>query len=248
MSLLAILTASILGSLHCVGMCGGFVACYSGGCAAPCDSSIPRDSSRSAFSAYLPHCTYNLGRLMVYLLLGGVAGLLGSAVDNAGAFIGVQRVTAVLTGVLLISWGVRGLFSPSVAVPKNSLPGVGYIKKILGGVLSSSNYSWSIRAFLLGLLSTFLPCGWLYSFVALAAASGSLKGGMAVMAVFWLGTLPALLSVAAASRLLGSSLHAKLPLLTSVLLIVAGLFSLWGKVGLLDTLGSDSAQTVHSCH
>ncbi len=58
--------------------------------------------------------------------------------------------------------------------------------------------SWSMRfrggyrGLLLGLATALLPCGWLYSFVLVAAATGHPVWGMCSMAVFWLGTVPAL--------------------------------------------------------
>ena len=43
-----------------------------------------------------------------------------------------------------------------------------------------------------GLLTTLLPCGWLYAFVALAAGTASAPLGALVMLTFWIGTLPAI--------------------------------------------------------
>ena len=78
--------ASLAGSLHCAGMCGGFVAFYSG--------TEPGRRGRR----YLAHLTYNGGRLTSYLILGALAGLLGAAVDLAGSMAGVQRFAAIAAG------------------------------------------------------------------------------------------------------------------------------------------------------
>ena len=88
---LPILTASLLGSAHCVGMCGGFVALYSSG------------TGRNV----LPHVLYNLGRLTTYMLLGGGAALLGRGIDSLS---GIARFSSLLVGVVLIVLGLRELF------------------------------------------------------------------------------------------------------------------------------------------
>jgi sulfite exporter TauE/SafE len=56
----------------------------------------------------------------------------------------------------------------------------------------SRHFSKSSSSFALGLLSMFLPCGWLYTYVLAAAASQSPCSGALVMFLFWLGTIPAL--------------------------------------------------------
>ena len=58
------------------------------------------------------------------------------------------------------------------------------------------------RALAAGFIWGALPCGLVYSAVAMAAVSGSLASGAQVMLLFWLGTLPALwVAGASAARL-----------------------------------------------
>ena len=222
MSLLAIFIASFLGSAHCVGMCGGFVACYAG----------------ASGNRIAPHISYNAGRLFIYSILGALSGLLGSAIDHSGSLFGLQRTMALLTGVLLIVWGVRGIFFPGTltAVGQSKSRLYGFIRSLFGSLLAPTGEHWVQRSFWVGSLSAFLPCGWLYSFVLLAAATGSVVMGTLTMIFFWLGTVPALASFGGITALLGDRGKKHLPILTSVLLILAGIFALYGKIGFYTPL------------
>ena len=66
------------------------------------------------------------------------------------------------------------------------------------------NQSPAIRGAATGLLTTLLPCGWLYMFVATAGGTGHVSAAVAVMLFFWLGTLPMMAAVGfGAQRLFG---------------------------------------------
>ncbi|MEZ4752843.1 MAG: sulfite exporter TauE/SafE family protein [Bdellovibrionota bacterium] len=205
--------SSLLGSAHCAGMCGGFVMFYSG----------------QAESKAFAHFMYNLGRLITYALLGIIAGYAGSVINQAGAFAGFQKLASLLTGILLIVWGARGLMNPSSLNFEKGLA-ASFFKKaslLFREVLKSSpNVNWNLRAFALGLISTFLPCGWLYTYAAVAAASGSAEAGMITMAFFWLGTVPMMLGIGVFSQVISKKLGSYLPKVTAILLIVAGFISI----------------------
>ncbi len=95
--LLTVFVASLVGSLHCIGMCGPFVAFYSGA-----------DGSGGA-RRLLSHAAYSGGRLLTYALFGLAAGAVGAALDVAGSLAGFQRVAAIVAGVTMILWGVLAL-------------------------------------------------------------------------------------------------------------------------------------------
>ncbi|HSL52590.1 MAG TPA: sulfite exporter TauE/SafE family protein, partial [Candidatus Deferrimicrobiaceae bacterium] len=85
-----VLGASLLGSAHCAGMCGGFVGFYTG--------TTPGGRRRPLL---LAHLAYNGGRLGVYAALGAAAGALGAALDTTGGvLLGIQRTAAIVSGVL----------------------------------------------------------------------------------------------------------------------------------------------------
>lgn len=231
MSLLAVFLASLVGSIHCVGMCGGFVLCFSSG-----------GTSSRIKNNLTPHILYHLGRLCSYSILGGIAGLLGELFDAvAESAVGFEKLAALITGVMLIFWGIQSLLELKSSL-SDRLVGIGagriesFFSKVLGkpyGENLGKNLSanWSYRALLIGLMSGLLPCGWLYAFVAVAVASGSMLNGMLTMAVFWLGTLPALAAVGACSHLLSATIRKFLPKFSALLIILAGIFSVMSHLG-----------------
>lgn len=216
--LAGVFTASLAGSLHCAGMCGGFVAFYSG-------SAPGRPGNR-----LVPHLAYSLGRLTTYAVLGGVFGALGAAVDRAGGLAGVHRPAAIAAGLLMVLWGVYALLQaldvrlPRVAMPRAVMQ---FSARLMGSLRGRPPVA---RASLLGLLSTLLPCGWLYAFATLAAGTGHPLGGVLVMVSFWAGTLPLMLGFGVVLNALSAPLRRRLPAVTAVLLIVIGMLWLAGRV------------------
>ncbi|MCU0635621.1 MAG: sulfite exporter TauE/SafE family protein, partial [Gemmatimonadaceae bacterium] len=81
-ALLALLTASLLGSVHCAAMCGGFVCLYAG---------VGQPGSAARHVSGGAHAAYNAGRLVSYTLLGLLAGTIGQGIEHAGTLAGVQR-------------------------------------------------------------------------------------------------------------------------------------------------------------
>lgn len=212
-----VFVSSLLGSLHCAGMCGGFVTFYAAG-------------DRSAgFARLRPHLAYNLGRLATYAALGGLSGAAGAVLDRAGALAGVGRVASILAGVVMVLWGAvlllqaRGAHIRTRWVPRGLSAFVGR------RVASLSDRPPTVRAATLGLLSTLLPCGWLYAFAVLAAGTGSVVGGVLTMVAFWAGTLPVMASLGAGVQFLVGPLRRHLPVITSLALIVVGLLALAGR-------------------
>ena len=140
---------------------------------------------------------------------------------------------------------VRGSAIPSSPHTKGLLHRI--LRPVYGRILSpDSHMSATKRAFFLGLLSTCLPCGWLYSFVAVAAASADPLQGAAIMAFFWVGTLPALASLAAITQIASSSLRGYIPRITAVLLVFAGFVSIGIHAGLLPHSHDHHAHTMHA--
>lgn len=210
---LSVLVASLLGSVHCAAMCGGFVCLYAG-------------ESRGAAH----HVAYNGGRLVSYLVAGLVAGLIGSALDRAGILVGIGRLAAIVSGALLILWGASlALRALGVRVPGGDGPSI--MQRALGPLLRRTRASTpTVRAGAIGLLSTLLPCGWLYAFVATAGGTGSVGGALLVMTTFWLGTLPAMLTVGVGLQRLTGPWRARLPLVTAAAVVVIGTLSMLGRL------------------
>jgi hypothetical protein len=216
--LVPVLAASLVGSLHCVGMCGGFVAFYSGG-----DESSGRRKA-------LGHLAYHLGRLSAYASLGALAGAAGAAVDLAGSAAGVGKLAAFVAGGVMVLWGLALLLlSVGVRLPRLRLPRRMHTATVrfMGGFRAKPPV---MRALLLGLSSALLPCGWLYAFAVTAAGTGSAPGGALVMLAFWVGTVPLLLGLGVGIQGVAGKLRRHVPAISAVTLIVVGLFGVLGRV------------------
>jgi len=211
----AVLVASLLGSVHCAGMCGPFVCFYAGA-----------DARASGWG----HLAYNGGRLVSYLLLGAIAGALGAGVEQVGTGVGVSRAAGTLAGVLMIAWGVLTLLAlRGVRVPTPA-PIAGIQRWMAARLHDVRALPPTGRALTMGLLTTLMPCGWLYAFVITAAGTGSVGGAMLVMTVFWAGTLPMMLAIGAGVRMIAGPLRRRLPVISALAIVAIGIFSLSGRV------------------
>jgi sulfite exporter TauE/SafE len=231
-----ILLASLVGSVHCVGMCGGFVCFYTGS-----------SSSGTNATALRAHAMYNVGRLTSYLLLGAIAGAIGAGVSSLGALAGLQHTAAVVAGALMIGWAAstiaaqRGVRLGSIRTPESW-------QRAMGGVLHAvREQPMATRAGITGLLTTMLPCGWLYVFVATAGGTGSVRAGMITMAIFWAGTLPALVAVGLGAQRLFGPLRSRLPMLSAALVLVMGLLSISGRFSMRPA-ATASGGDEHAAH
>jgi sulfite exporter TauE/SafE len=173
-----IFLAGIAGSMHCVGMCGGFACALA-----------PDPRGRAA--TMRRHLVYNGGRVTTYCFLGAAAGWAGAEWLPATA----QRTLAVVSGALMVYIGLQffGMFAPRLALPA----GVAGIVDVsaLRAVLKSPRPAAPLA---FGVLNGFLPCPLVYAFAAQAASSGGTLPGLGVMLAFGLGTFPAMLAMGAA--------------------------------------------------
>ena len=215
----AVLGASLLGSMHCAGMCGAFLAMAVG------------PAERPASMAML-QTAYHGGRLITYTLLGAISGSIGAAVDLAGRGAGVARVAAFVAGGMMIGFGVLAVLRAiGVRTGRVSVP-AGWQRVIGAGHRAVMNLPPITRALGIGLLTTLLPCGWLYAFAITAAGTASPTSGAIVMAVFWVGTLPVLVMLGVGVSRLAGPLRRHMPLATSLILVAVGLFTVLHRTAL----------------
>ena len=215
---LTILLASLVGSLHCAGMCGAFVA-FAIGAGDP-SVKTPR---------LLLQSFYHLGRLFVYLSFGALAGLLGATLDFGGSFVGLQRTAAIAAGAMMVAFAVLTLLR-LLGAKIRPLP----IPKLLTTIASAGHSRTKrlappLRALATGLLTTLLPCGWLYAFVITAAGTAHPALGALTMFAFWLGTLPVLATIGFSLQGLSRLLGAKLPALTATAILLVGLYTIYTR-------------------
>jgi len=184
--LLATLFSSIVGSLHCIGMCTPFAVLAMG----------PAGSVKSVRGIRL--LSYHLGRLITYLAMGlGVAlvsSIARALVGGDGAFPIVGWAVG-LTMIWLGTVRLIGTFAWQAPV-RHSRWSQRWTAAIIAIRRTYAKGPVWLAALLWGLTSTLLPCGWLYIFVLASAAAPSVLSTLAMMTAFWIGTLPLLSAVA----------------------------------------------------
>jgi len=194
---------------HCVGMCSPFVLFVS-------RRYVPPGGGRT--SALAAQGWYTAGRVVTYAVLGAAAGALGGVVELAGGLLGMQRAASIVAGGALVIWALVAL---SDLVPR--LDAGGNLFARVAGALKGRVPG---HPFATGLVLGLLPCGLLYSALIASTARGGALDGAAALAVFGLGTAPALLGVSVADELLARN-RAFLNRLSQVFLLVMGLWFLW---------------------
>ena len=197
----------LLGTGHCIGMCGGLVSALS-------------LSEAGRQGGWFYHLLYNLGRISTYTFIGAVVGWLGSALAYTDRFKMVTR--SLLIGsdvfVILVGLGTAGLFT-WLNVSKLDFPGP--MKVMTLAVAGLRRLPPAISALPLGLLFGFIPCGYLYAVAITAAQSASVATGALMLFAFGLGTAPSLLLFGGAAHWLSG--RARTWMLRIAGLVVAGM-------------------------
>lgn len=200
----------LLGSSHCIGMCGGFAA-------------IVGMRSKSFGMNLQNQLVYSTGRIASYVTLGGIAGLAGKRItDSLPSFINVPAVLCLVAGLLLVREGLfaTGLLRRKVA--GHSSAGC-VVRPLFSSILNSPGMT---NTFLAGVATGLLPCGLVYSFVSLAASSADLLQGMATMGQFGLGTIPLMVATGCGAALLSWSARQRLWQVAGWSVLVTGLLTL----------------------
>lgn len=176
----------ILGSFHCVGMCG------------PLALALPLNNN-SVVAKLSGAFLYNAGRIATYSFFGFVFGLLGK---TAGLF-GFQQGLSIGIGLLILLFlAVPSKFKMQYTASKFTDKFFAKLRLELGRLFTQNNNS---SLFVIGLLNGLLPCGLVYMAVAGAIASGDTAGSILFMAAFGLGTLPVMWSIAFFGNYIGIS-------------------------------------------
>jgi sulfite exporter TauE/SafE len=185
-SYIAAFAMGLFSSLHCIGMCGSII----GALTLSLDQTI-RNNKASLFVYLL---NYNMGRILSYSLGGVVIGVLEYFLLQPFSEGQAHRVLQIFASVIMSCAGlyIAGWF-----------PRFAYIEKI-------GAHWWRIvepygrklipvksriQAFLFGMIWGWLPCGLIYTALALAATADSIQHSALTMLSFGLGTMPAVMGV-----------------------------------------------------
>lgn len=191
MEILSGLIMGLVGSLHCLGMCG------------PIAIAIPGRSDEK-LTVVIDSLIYNFGRVVTYMIMGLIVGLLGSTISLAG----YQEIISIVAGALLLI---------IVIIPRKWEVAIGNISFIKAGGDKLKNAFRKIinkksmsSLFGIGLLNGMLPCGLVYAALIAAIAFGSVTSAITFMFFFGLGTIPMLAAVFIMKGMLSVELRRKI--------------------------------------
>lgn len=178
-----------LGSVHCLAMCGAFVAA-----AAARDAGAEHGSAAPLLPALTlarRQLAYHAGRIACYALLGAVFGAAGVAALDAAALLPLQKTLYIAANVFLILIGLSlALRTPGIAWLQHA--GARFFARILPALrplLARPGFGGRIA---LGLVWGLVPCALVYAALPLALFAGGAYQGALVMVAFGAGTLPTL--------------------------------------------------------
>lgn len=189
----------------------------------------------SALVRAQPHLMFNIGRLLSFVILGGVLGVIGGALALSPV------VTAVITigvAIMMMLLGLQMLEVPWASNFQLRMP------KFVGRYAADeSNFQGKYMPLVTGALTFFLPCGFTIVAQGLALSSGSFLNGALIMFMFALGTLPMLAFISLSSIKMNAKPH-----LTANFNKIAGLlvvfFALYNFNSQLNVLGLPSLSDI----
>ena len=203
----------LLGSFHCVGMCG------------PIAFMLPVDRN-NALKKSIQIGIYHFGRLLAYSIIGLIFGLIGKSFY----LFGFQQQLSIFIGALMIL---------VVLIPQKIFNKYNFSKPIykliskVKSALGSAMKRKSLDTFLtIGFLNGFLPCGLVYMAVFAAIAGGNALSGSLYMAVFGLGTIPLMTTAIYFSQFLKGTARQKIQKAIPVFVVIIGVLFIIRGLGL----------------
>jgi uncharacterized protein len=177
------LLMGLLGSFHCLGMCG------------PIAVALPVGKG-SGWQFVTGRFLYNGGRIITYAGLGLVAGAFGQSLQ----LVGIQQLVSIVAGILIF------ILAVVPALISRPLGNIVFIQKFLFWVRKTFARYYQkqnlVSLLVVGMLNGLLPCGFVYIALAGAIAMKTLPLAMTYMALFGLGTLPMMLLVSLSGKLI----------------------------------------------
>lgn len=203
----------LLGSFHCVGMCG------------PIAFMLPVDRNNS-FKKLGQIFLYHFGRILAYSIIGLAFGLVGKSLN----LFGFQQQLSIIIGVLM----VLVIFIPQKTFNKYNFSKpvcriISKVKSALGKELKKKTPDTFLT---IGFLNGFLPCGLVYMAVFGAIASGNALQGSLYMAMFGLGTIPLMTSAIYLGNFLNAQVRQRIRRAIPVLVVIIGCLFIVRGLGL----------------
>lgn len=230
-TLILVFTSGLLGSSHCVGMCGPFAI-------------IIGTSSRSLWDNASRQLLYGLGRTMTYGFLGCIMGWGGfHLASHAPRGVSLAAWLAIGSGLMLTGEGLRQagwLPLGHVLGSATSCLGVAPLRMLLRTKTSAA-------FFLSGLATGFLPCGLVYAYLALAIQSRNMLEGGAIMLAFGLGTVPLMLATGCSTTMISVKSRQRLLRLAAISLVAVGCLTIYRGIAFLAQEPNDGDTACPFC-
>jgi len=233
---LAAFMIGLLGSTHCIGMCGGIVGALTMG--------LP-DTDRGSMKRLLPYLLlYNGGRLISYTIAGLIIAIIAV---SAGHLVqpGKFPLGGIIGGLFMLALGIyiAGWFQTMAPLEKLGSHFWRLIEPAGRRLLPVNSYP---KAFALGFVWGWLPCGLVYSTLAMAATAADLVKTPMLMLAFGLGTLPLLLAMGGlAEKLQRFTRNKWTRYVAGILLILFGLFILFKASSMMLGMGPPMEGHMH---
>lgn len=209
----AALLTGLLGSAHCLGMCGGISGLFA------------VNSSVATLRSQIPLAiTYNIGRVLSYALLGIIVGAFGAVIIKASP--GLAGGIRLVSGVVIILVGLKVAFDLRAlnAIERMGATLWSRIAPAAKGFVPVTNLP---RALGLGLVWGWLPCGLVYSVLLIAATSAKPVNGALIMIAFGFGTMPAMIMTGLGAAKLSQVMRRKSARVgLGLLIVVLGLLTI----------------------
>jgi len=209
-------------------MCGGIVGALS--------FSIPESTRREWGRFVLFLLAYNAGRVASYAAAGAVFGSIGNALVEIGGLTWIHDGLRWLAAVVVVGIGlyIAGWFPRFSLIERIGEPVWQFLEPFGRRLLPVST---PLRAVLYGAVWGWLPCGLVYTMLIGAPAQGGPAAGALYMALFGLGTLPAMFATGLfAGRVYRFASDRRLQAVSGLVVVALGLFTLWFQ-GYNDHLG-----------
>jgi sulfite exporter TauE/SafE len=203
----------LLGSFHCVGMCG------------PIAFMLPVDRSNS-IRKIAQIFTYHFGRLLAYSLIGLVFGLVGKSLY----IFGIQQQLSIVIGIIMIV--VVLLPYKTFSKYNFSKPLFQIISKVKSGLGKALKKKTADTFLTIGFLNGFLPCGLVYMAVFGAMASGNALQGSLYMFLFGIGTIPLMTTTIYLGKFLNTTIKQRITKAIPVFVVIIGLLFILRGLGL----------------
>ncbi|UOR04223.1 sulfite exporter TauE/SafE family protein [Hymenobacter aerilatus] len=175
----------LLGSFHCVGMCGAIALALPG----------QLDAAEAHWRYVGGRLLYHLGRVTTYTLLGVAVGAVGQSLRLAGWQQGLSIASGLLI-LLLVAVPERHTSRLAAALYLDRP--LAYLKQTLARFFRRQELS---ALYVTGMLNGLLPCGLVYLALAGTLSAPGVGGAAAYMLLFGLGTLPLMLGLSLTGRL-----------------------------------------------